>query len=198
MPFMPSLGSAEVEGMKRSGCSRSALAPIPAGSPTPMSPRSIPQRSISRERHADRIVRIPVRLLRDVLEHVLDRELRSLPSTRVSFVCRVMKSVDLFHVGVREPDHGVHDPDVLRHTHARTLKSESGFGNSPDPVGRLPPDCSVRRRRQFRGTSRQGAPCQGSGSRGRPSTRSPRMFLFTSVVPPSIVLARLRSIPRTS
>ena len=51
---------------------------------------------------------------------------------------------------------------------------------------------------QERGTSLQGLPNHGSGSRGRPSTRSPRMFLFTSVVPPSMVLARLRSMPLTS
>ena len=48
------------------------------------------------------------------------------------------------------------------------------------------------------GTLLHGSPCHWSGSRGRPSTFSPRMFLFTSVVPPSIELARLRSMPRTS
>ena len=51
---------------------------------------------------------------------------------------------------------------------------------------------------QLRGTSRHGFFDQGSGSRGSPSTRSPTMFLLTSVVPPSMVLARLRSIPLTS
>ena len=51
---------------------------------------------------------------------------------------------------------------------------------------------------QLRGTSRHGRDAYGSGSRGKPRTRSPRMFLLISVVPPSIVLARLRSIPRTS
>src|SRR5207244_10864823 len=49
-----------------------------------------------------------------------------------------------------------------------------------------------------RGTSRHGRPRQGSGSRGRPSTRSPTMLRFTSDVPPSMVLARLRSMPDTS
>ena len=53
-------------------------------------------------------------------------------------------------------------------------------------------------RHQLLGTSRHGRPSKRSGSLGRPSTRSPRMFLFTSVVPPSIVLARLRNMPRTS
>ena len=48
MPFMPSLGSALVEGMNRSGWASMAFAPVPAGSPTPISPRSIPHRSISR------------------------------------------------------------------------------------------------------------------------------------------------------
>ena len=51
---------------------------------------------------------------------------------------------------------------------------------------------------QLRGTSFHGDDENGSGSRARPRTRSPRMFLLTSVVPPSIVLARLRNIPRTS
>ena len=53
-------------------------------------------------------------------------------------------------------------------------------------------------RHQLRGTSRHGCPCHGSGSRGRPSTRSPSTFLLISVVPPSIVFARLRNIPRSS
>ena len=51
---------------------------------------------------------------------------------------------------------------------------------------------------QLRGMSDQGASRHGSGSRGSPSTRSPTTFLFTSVVPPSMVLARLRSMPCTS
>src|SRR6185312_2110629 len=49
-----------------------------------------------------------------------------------------------------------------------------------------------------RGISFQGFPFHGSGSLGRPSTRSPRMFLLMSVVPPSVALARLRSMPCTS
>ena len=53
-------------------------------------------------------------------------------------------------------------------------------------------------RRHDRGTSHHGASAYASGSRGRPRTRSPITFLFTSVVPPSIVFARLRSIPFTS
>ena len=53
-------------------------------------------------------------------------------------------------------------------------------------------------RAQLRGTSLHGSDEYGSGSRGSPRTRSATMFLLISVVPPSIVLARLRSIPRTS
>ncbi len=48
MPFIPSLGSIEDDGMKRSGCSCRASAPAPSGSPTPIMPRSMPHRSISR------------------------------------------------------------------------------------------------------------------------------------------------------
>ena len=49
-----------------------------------------------------------------------------------------------------------------------------------------------------RGISFHGLPFHGSGSLGRPSTRSPRMFLLMSVVPPSVPLARLRIMPWTS
>src|SRR5437764_1804698 len=56
----------------------------------------------------------------------------------------------------------------------------------------------VGRRHHDVGVGDEVQPASGSGSRGRPSTRSPRMFLLTSVVPPSMVFARLRSIPRTS
>ena len=49
-----------------------------------------------------------------------------------------------------------------------------------------------------RGTASQAASRYGSGSRGSPRTFSPRTLRLTSVVPPSIVLARLRSIPATS
>src|SRR4029079_10282983 len=45
---------------------------------------------------------------------------------------------------------------------------------------------------QLRGTSDQGTSRSTRTSPGRPSTRSPRMFFITSVVPPSIELARLR------
>jgi anaerobic selenocysteine-containing dehydrogenase len=51
---------------------------------------------------------------------------------------------------------------------------------------------------QERGMSVQGWPSQASGSRGKPRTRSPSTFLLISVVPPSMVLARLRNIPLTS
>jgi hypothetical protein len=46
--------------------------------------------------------------------------------------------------------------------------------------------------RQFRGTSRHGSSRSVRTSPGSPSTRSPRMFFITSVVPPSIELARIR------
>ena len=72
--------------------------------------------------------------------------------------------------------------DLLAHEHCRAVRQlveEAGEAHD-------------------RGTSRQAAPCHGSGSRGRPRTRSPTMFLFTSVVPPSMVLARLRSMPLIS
>ena len=45
---------------------------------------------------------------------------------------------------------------------------------------------------QLRGTWLQGTSRSTRTSPGRPSTRSPRMFFITSVVPPSIELARLR------
>ena len=48
MPFMPSLGSAWDDGMKRSGSRASASVPTPSGSPTPINPLSTPHRSISR------------------------------------------------------------------------------------------------------------------------------------------------------
>ena len=51
---------------------------------------------------------------------------------------------------------------------------------------------------QLRGTSCHGASRHSSGSRGSPRTRSASTFLFISVVPPSIVFARLRNIPATS
>ena len=47
-------------------------------------------------------------------------------------------------------------------------------------------------RGQLRGTSDHGTSRSTRMSPGRPSTRSPRMFFITSVVPPSIELARLR------
>src|SRR4029079_15710604 len=43
-----------------------------------------------------------------------------------------------------------------------------------------------------RGTARQGWPLNGSGSRGRPRTRSPPMLRWISDVPPSMELARVR------
>ena len=46
--------------------------------------------------------------------------------------------------------------------------------------------------RQLRGTSAHGRSRSTRMSPGNPSTRSPRMFFITSVVPPSIELARLR------
>src|SRR5581483_9619270 len=64
--------------------------------------------------------------------------------------------------------------------------------------GAAPLDDERLVRAHERGTSRQAAPCHGSGSRGSPSTRSPTPFLLISVVPPSIVFARLRSMPATS
>lgn len=45
---------------------------------------------------------------------------------------------------------------------------------------------------QLRGTSFQGRSRSTRTSPGRPRTRSPRMFLIISAVPPSIVFARLR------
>jgi hypothetical protein len=45
---------------------------------------------------------------------------------------------------------------------------------------------------QLRGTFDQAMSLSERGSPGRPSTRSPRMFLAISVVPPSIELARAR------
>src|SRR5438874_13605309 len=45
-------------------------------------------------------------------------------------------------------------------------------------------------RGQLRGTSLHGGSREGSGSRGRPRTRSPRMLRWISEVPPSIVLPR--------
>src|SRR4051812_44432006 len=51
---------------------------------------------------------------------------------------------------------------------------------------------------QLRGVSRHDDAWYGSGSRGSPSTRSPTTFLLISDVPPSMVLARLRNMPRTS
>src|SRR5439155_24300870 len=68
----------------------------------------------------------------------------------------------------------------------------------PPPDAGPPLDLQRLVAHQLRGISRHGLPWEGSGSRGRPSTRSPRMFLLTSVVPPSMVLARLRSMPFTS
>ena len=55
-PRHPSLGSALDDGMNRSGNRFSASAPVPAGSPTPINPFSIPQRSISRTVTRDRVV----------------------------------------------------------------------------------------------------------------------------------------------
>ena len=45
---------------------------------------------------------------------------------------------------------------------------------------------------QFRGTALQGDSRSVRGSPGRPNTRSPTMFFMTSVVPPSMELARVR------
>ena len=78
----------------------------------------------------------------------------------------------------------------------------SGRSKTSQPTGPAPLDderlVAVRAASRPRARRCHGASRQGSGSRGRPRTRSPTMFLFTSVVPPSIVLARLRSIPATS
>ena len=48
MPRIPSLGSADEDGMNRSGWRFNASSPMPAGSPTPIRPLSTPHRSISR------------------------------------------------------------------------------------------------------------------------------------------------------
>ena len=71
-----------------------------------------------------------------VLEHVLDGELEVLLGLGVLGLAGD-EPVHLFHVGMWEPDHGVHDPDVVRHAHARppdwlggiTLELDSGYGN---------------------------------------------------------------------
>ena len=104
--------------MKRSGCWLSAFAPRPSRSPTPMSPFSTPQRSISRRVTAIGSSDAGQAFLGHVLEHVLDGELEVLLRLGILGLPGD-EAVDLFHVGMGEPDHGVHDPDVLRHTHAR-------------------------------------------------------------------------------
>ena len=88
---------------------------------------------------------------------------------------------------VRSPGGGARGQIV----HGPPESATHGFGEG----------CHGRRRvcsSHDRGISLHGLPNHGSGSRGSPRTRSPRMFLLTSVVPPSMVLARLRSIPPTS
>ena len=92
------------------------------------------------------------------------------------------------------------DPGRLQLVEHEGVHGVAGLGTIEDQPSHRPvtldQQCGVRA--QLRGTSRHGRDAYGSGSRGKPSTRSPRMFLLISVVPPSIVLARLRSIPRTS
>ncbi len=62
----------------------------------------------------------------------------------------------------------------------------------PQPQRQRRPRQPRRRPCQLRGTWLQGISRSTRTSPGSPSTRSPRMFFITSVVPPSMELARLR------
>ena len=66
-------------------------------------------------------------------------------------------------------------------------RTRRGVG-PPEPTPRAAPHGLA----QLRGTCAQGTSLSTRTSPGRPSTRSPRMFLAISVVPPSIELARAR------
>jgi hypothetical protein len=64
--------------------------------------------------------------------------------------------------------------------------------DGPGPRSRAASRLADIHSREVRGTSRHGTPLSTRTSPGRPRTRSPRMVFITSVVPPSIELARLR------
>ena len=71
----------------------------------------------------------------------------------------------------------------------RTVRLPTSVTFLADEVDDAP---TIVRFRQLRGTSAHGRSRSTRMSPGSPSTRSPRMFFITSVVPPSIELARLR------
>ena len=76
-----------------------------------------------------------------------------------------------------------------RHGTVPVSRHRRAFRPRPTPDDRARPS---HRGRYERGTSFHGASLSVRTSPGSPSTRSPRMFFITSVVPPSIELARMR------
>src|SRR5262245_22184210 len=110
MPSIPRFGSTLPIGMKRSRWSFSAF--VVTSPPTPIRPISIPNRSHLVQRDRNRIFR-SVQLLRHILEHVLDGEIKL---RRGVFELRANKVVR-FEVLGRKPDHSIDYADVDRHAH---------------------------------------------------------------------------------